>query len=197
MKRIVKRVFLFGVMNCFLACAEQNTNKQELPIEKVESDANKNAGHIGRSGAKFNDESALKYILGSDDYNMWGVLCRISSKAKEINSSKYTLLCPNNKALLAYGMDVVSLLKKPENIGLLDKLVEKHIINQPLTIGKLEGVGELKTIGGDILVFDSELLQVNGIALTTDQMITKQGIIIGLFGCIDFPDTALAKQIAR
>lgn len=193
---VANGLFLVLLIVLMAGCAENTAPNQDTPAqENVIDNSNKSDRPVGRPGAKFSDESALKYILGSSDYNMWGVLCRLSSRGKEIHDSKYTLICPDNKALLTYGMDIVSLLKKPENKALLDKLVERHVIDHPLTIEKMKSEESLTTIGGEVLTFDTKALTLNGIALNTDQMITKQGIMIGLSGCIDFPIEALKKQM--
>lgn len=197
---IKRRIFVLicAATTGLFACTESGGSKAETEKENITTEGpNKTEQPVGRPGAKFNNESALKYILGSDEYNMWGVLCRMSSYSKEINGSDYTLLCPNNKTFLTYGVELTALLKKPENIGLLDALVKKHIINRPLTIDKLKDAGELETIGGDKLDFDFESLKINGVHLNSEQTITKKGIIIGIEGCIDFPKETLMKQLKQ
>ncbi len=178
-------LFVLFVALLFSSCAdtgpsgsiaeEQPVVEQQMPIRKNRS--------IEREE---NLSSPMACALSKKDYSMWGILCQRSSHSKRLAQSNYHLISPSNEALSTFGVDVVSLLKYPENLDMLDELVGLHI----LEISADEQMADLASVS-------EKVESTTGLILNEDKIKTSHGYFLGSTGCLKFPLTELEKRSKR
>jgi hypothetical protein len=145
-----------------------------------------------KSDAKaLNYASAVKYAQSVDSLTMWGLLCEYSKYGKEVHNGQFTLLCPSNATLRAYGMDAMKALKQPENLPLLNDLMAAHILKTNTIVSKWVPGDAFEALNGK--KYEVGPRSIGKATFYAYDFATKQGNVVVIDRVLDFPQELMKK----
>lgn len=194
-----KAFYLFtAVCLCAASCAEGPASTDNVvanPSYTTAADTNATKGLVDPVRPSMDFASVINYAIDNDTLSMWGTLCKYSKWAKELHNGNYTLLCPPNRVLQAKGKELMAALKDPANAQVLDALVAKHILSQPLDAKDQASATFTYTIDGVKTPMD--LTAISGVKYEQQIIHTQHGSAVVIEDVIDFPKEELEKLAAK
>lgn len=128
-----------------------------------------------------NTTSPYRYIISAEDYSIFASLVQASSLSKHIHGAGMTLLAPKNRAF--EGTNDYKALLQNGDVAKIDAFVAPYILKGQIGYKELKEEANLTNHLGNVLNIDVQGgITVAGASVSTEEVFTKNGIVIGLNG---------------
>jgi|GEM_PF-5129574 len=129
-----------------------------------------------------NTASIYRYLTSNPEYSVFATLISRSSIVKELHHNSFTMLAPLDSG---WGVDdkktALNWVKSGETEK-IDEYLRNHLISIIVSAQKLQRTESLSSVGGMILEFDQDKIEVNGVPFNTADYSVGNGIVITLNG---------------
>jgi len=129
-----------------------------------------------------NTSSIYRYLTSNPEYSVFATLISRSSIVKELHHNSFTMLAPLDSG---WGVDdkktALNWVKSGETEK-IDEYLRNHLIPIIVSAQKLQRTESLSSVGGMILEFDQDKIEVNGVPFNTADYSVGNGIVITLNG---------------
>lgn len=128
---------------------------------------------------KNNTTSPYRYVITTDDYSIFASLLQASTLSKHIHSAGTTLLAPRNRAF--DGNTEYTNWLKEKNVAKIDAFIAPYILKSRISYKELKEQTTLPNyLGEDLKVSVEGGVTVGGASVSTEEVFTKNGILIGM-----------------
>jgi hypothetical protein len=179
----------------FASCAGNEQKPQATPTTQEAPKSNKEKLEELRQKVmkEVDYTSVVTYLQTTREYGNWGALLKKSKWGKDLHNGYFTILVPE-PGIIEKKLDLLAEFKRDDNQALLDKFMARHIVKNPFTAAKAEGMRDMEMMDGSKLKIQPGVQQIEHISYSTDQIGTDHGSIVLINGMIDFPEKELQKS---
>lgn len=126
-----------------------------------------------------NTTSPYRYIISAEDYSIFGSLVKASTLSKHIHGAGTTLLAPKNRAF--EGNNDYRVWLQNGDVAKIDAFVAPYILKGRVSYKELKEEANLTNYLGNVLNVDVQGgITIGGASVSTEEVFTKNGIVIGM-----------------
>jgi uncharacterized surface protein with fasciclin (FAS1) repeats len=129
-----------------------------------------------------NTASIYRYLTSNPEYSVFSTLIKSSSIAKELHHDSFTMLAPLDTGWGAGDKKTALKWAKTGETEKINEYLRNHLIPIIVSAQKLQRTESLSSVGGMIMEFDQEKIEVNGVSFSTDDYSVGNGNVITLNG---------------
>ena len=147
---------------------------EQIINEKIENDPTKRSVN--------NTASIFRFLTSNPEYSVFSTLIKASSISKELHHDSFTILAPLDSGWEPKDKKTALKWAKAGETEKIDEYLRNHLIPIIVSAQKLQRTESLSSVGGMIMEFDQEKIEVNGVSFSADDYSVGNGNVVTLNG---------------